>query len=232
VLVSPNNPTGKFLDPTQLEDVASRCAAQGGPLVLDASFRLFEPEALFDCAQILDRSGCEFVVIEDTGKIWPTTDLKLAYLVASSGLAPGIQEVADDILLNVSPFVSLLIESLAGRAEYVEEVRQLIERNREVLRSHFQALVAEGLVRFPHLCSRASVEVVQCRRSSDSAQLVDDLDVAGVAALSTDGFWWAGNRVDASDWDEVRVALSRDEAPFDEAVVRMVHAIAERPKGD
>ena len=45
---------------------------RGTVLVIDACFRAFDGRAQFDSYEVLDATGVEYVVIEDTGKLWPT----------------------------------------------------------------------------------------------------------------------------------------------------------------
>ena len=228
VVVSPNNPTGSFLSEDELLQLATACASGSRPLILDASFRLFDEEACFDHYAILRQSECEFVVIEDTGKIWPTTDLKVAYLVASPSLDPMIRSIADDVLLNVSPFVSLLVEALASDPRYLGEVRDLVARNRGRLQAGLGAFVSENHVRFPHGASKASVELLQVSRQLlGQTSLSEVLEAAEVVSLSSESFWWSGSHEieERAEWSEVRIALSRDEDPFGAVVDRTAEVL-------
>lgn len=235
VLVSPNNPTGEFLTADEFSATARSCRVDSRLLVLDASFRLFEPRACFDHIAILENEGCSFVVIEDTGKVWPTTDLKLAYVVTSAETEPAIVSVADDVLLNVSPFISLLIEMLATGSGYLEEVRGLIAANRQFLRSALSDLALRDIVTIPHPESMASVELVQVRRNrvdAGRAPLLDEFERAGVAVLPTESFWWSledgTSPPTVVACDEFRFALSRDQRPFADAVTRACEVLANR----
>ena len=72
--VSPNNPTGHFIDESELGDVADVCASLGHILVLDQSFKAHDERACFDYYSILESAGASYIVIEDTGKLWPVRD--------------------------------------------------------------------------------------------------------------------------------------------------------------
>ena len=72
LVANPNNPTGTVLSAPALERLARACAERGAPLVIDQCFRAFDPRAQYDTYALLDGTGVEYVIVEDTGKLWPT----------------------------------------------------------------------------------------------------------------------------------------------------------------
>ena len=84
-IASPNNPTGLHLDPPALTALACACAERSVVLVIDQCFRAFDSRTHYDSYACLDATGVEYVVIEDTGKLWPVCGLKLGFLCTSVG---------------------------------------------------------------------------------------------------------------------------------------------------
>lgn len=78
-IVSPNNPTGFQLDAEQFESLAVLCEAKKVFMIIDTSFRLYSRKP-YDEYAILSKVGTDYVVIEDTGKTWPTHDTKVSLM--------------------------------------------------------------------------------------------------------------------------------------------------------
>jgi histidinol-phosphate/aromatic aminotransferase/cobyric acid decarboxylase-like protein len=77
---NPNNPTGTIMPAPVLERLAAACARRGVPLVIDQCFRAFDTRVHYDAYELLEASGCEYVLVEDTGKLWPSAGIKLGFL--------------------------------------------------------------------------------------------------------------------------------------------------------
>lgn len=107
-IVNPNNPTGSYLTKTQAIKLAAWCRANCKLLVIDQTFRFFDPNP-FDILEVLKDSGVDFVVIEDTGKTFPTQDMKASILSYSPKIAADIEAVYEEIFLGVSPFALTVI---------------------------------------------------------------------------------------------------------------------------
>ena len=102
-LVNPNNPTGKVLSQQQITDIAHWCAVNQKVLVLDNTFRFFAAQT-YDMYQILLDCGVTFLSIEDTGKVWPTQEIKASLLVTSPDAIEKIRIIYDEIFLCHSNF--------------------------------------------------------------------------------------------------------------------------------
>jgi aspartate/methionine/tyrosine aminotransferase len=106
--VNPNNPTGLPLNRALLRRWAEWCAANGKTMVFDNTFRFFlEPR--FDLYRELLDSGVRFLSFEDTGKVWPTLDLKASLLFYSAGIAPEVERLYEEIYLGVSNFALVVL---------------------------------------------------------------------------------------------------------------------------
>jgi aspartate/methionine/tyrosine aminotransferase len=219
--VSPNNPTGDYLDGAALADLAAWCAATDTWLVLDQSFKGHDPRACFDHYPILEASGCDYIVIEDTGKLWPTGDLKAAFAVVSSGLFEPFAEIHDDVLLNVAPFVLELVSAYSrfSSQDSYASIRDLIAANRRVLRSCVAR--SGGLLEVRHAESRVGVEMLRLKEGL-LASVSEELTSRDVAVLDGSKFFWDGRPPAES---LLRVSLCRDLDYFRAGAMALVQAV-------
>ncbi|MGH3624643.1 MAG: enduracididine biosynthesis enzyme MppP [Sciscionella sp.] len=206
-VTTPNNPTGRVLAEHRLAVAARLCAERDIVLALDTSFRGFDARAHYDHYLVLEGSGCRYVVIEDTGKLWPTLDLKVGLLVSSAHVGLPLAQIHSDILLGVSPFVLALVEQFAldAAAGGLDELTEHIAGNRRVLR---ETLADVPGVSFPDEDSRVSVERVEVR-DRDGVRLWEQLSERKVYVLPCRQFHWADPE---SGTPYLRVALARDRA--------------------
>ena len=203
-VTTPNNPTGRVLSRSALRRLAARCAEHDVVLTLDTSFRGFDTDAHYDHYEVLEASGCRWVVIEDTGKLWPTLELKIGWLVSSENVGLPLAEVYSDILLGVSPLVLSMVRRFAEDAAGggLADLHRFIATNRATLREHLEGVPD---VRFPYPSSRASVELIDLGHRT-ALDVWTALRRHNVYALPCEKFHWA-NPVEGSR--RLRLALSR-----------------------
>jgi enduracididine biosynthesis enzyme MppP len=202
-LTTPNNPTGWVAGVEELTSVACECRDRGLLLVLDTSFRGFDPRAQFDHYRLLDEVGVDYVLIEDTGKLWPMLELKLGFLAFSEGVQLPLREICSDVLLTASPVIMRLVSALAedGRDGGFDALWGLITRNRDVL----AARLAAGGLSCADKDSRVSVARVELP-DPRAAEVVARLAREGVHALPCGPFFWNS----PSDGERfIRIALAR-----------------------
>ncbi|MGF7234012.1 MAG: aminotransferase class I/II-fold pyridoxal phosphate-dependent enzyme [Frankia sp.] len=215
-VTTPNNPTGWFVDRDAFERIAATCAANRVLLCLDTSFRGFDTRTQFDYYEILDRLGVEYLVIEDTGKLWPFSELKLGFLVASAGIRHAVEHALSDVLLTVSPFVLKVVEELsvdAGEAG-LEALHNLIATNRGIVGTAVDELPG---VRIADPDARVSVCRLVFPSEAHAESARGGLRDVGVHVLPCQQFHWAQPREGAS---LLRLALARDSSIVAEAVHR------------
>ncbi|YCK39834.1 aminotransferase class I/II-fold pyridoxal phosphate-dependent enzyme [Actinomadura sp. ATCC 39365] len=211
-VTTPNNPTGRVVTEERLRALAAQCAEHDVVLTLDTSFRGFDPRAHFDHYRVLEDSGCRWIVIEDTGKLWPTLELKIGWLVTSARPGLPVAKVYSDILLGASPLVLALVQRFAEDAADggLPDLHRFIAGNRALVR---RSLAGLPDVDFPDPASRASVERVRLGRRS-SLEVWSALREHNVYLLPCQKFHWA----DPAEGDHMlRVALARPAASLDEA---------------
>jgi enduracididine biosynthesis enzyme MppP len=204
-ITTPNNPTGWVLPREQLAHWARVCSAAGIILALDTSFRGFDSRAQYDHFEILVRAGCRYVVIEDTGKLWPTLDLKAGFLVFPPGEQLPLRRIYTDILLGVSPLILLLIKYFAedARDDGLNELHRFVHSNRVLLRSRLAGVPS---LSFPDCRSRISVERIALPAGTAGSIMWQALRRQNVHVLPCRQFHWADPQAGERF---VRVALGR-----------------------
>jgi aspartate/methionine/tyrosine aminotransferase len=208
VLTHPNNPTGLVTPREHLESLAEHAVRHGQTIIIDASFRGQVKEAQYDSYAVLDAAGADWILIEDTGKLWPTHELKIGLLAYSERTTLPIERAFSESLLAASPVVLQLVTALA--ADWVnggfERASALVHRNRAVVR---EAVESVGL-ELADPTSQISVARVELPDDGpDSALLYKDLLARGVHVLPCAPFHWA----DPQDGLRfIRLSLAR---PFD-----------------
>ncbi|MER8041716.1 aminotransferase class I/II-fold pyridoxal phosphate-dependent enzyme [Streptomyces sp. NPDC094032] len=221
-ITTPNNPTGRVLGADRLRLAARICTERDMVLALDTSFRGFDIRAQYDHYAVLEESGCRYVVIEDTGKLWPTQDLKLGFLAFGAEVALPLQRIHSEILLEVSPFLLALVQALAHDAAHggLAELHEHIAANRLEVRD---TLGDVPRVAFPDADSQVSVERVHLP-GLDCHELWQRLRLHGVEVLPCHQFHWADHQQGAS---HLRLALGRDRDTVAAGVARLRELLLE-----
>lgn len=226
----PNNPTGQTLTDQQFAEVANFCTRTRTILVLDHTFRFYRRRPFDDYAILRD---CEtsFIAFEDTGKVWPTHDLKASLLLASGDLRPLVRLIYDEVYLCHSRFALRLLERClvdTERRGLTATVWRAVDERRERLREE----LADGplTVDPSAVGSDLSIEWLSCRGTRrDDLQLRDVLAAHGVRVLPGRSFYWASS-TDPRSHRNIRVALLKPRAVFEDAVTAL--AAAARHLGD
>jgi aspartate/methionine/tyrosine aminotransferase len=211
-LVSPNNPTGFTLSEDVVDAIANHCANTGRLVVVDSCFRFYTPqEKVFDLYAVLRASGADYLVLEDTGKTWPTLELKAPFLVASPALAGEVARIRSDFLLHVSPFTLRFVHEFirTSLADGLHHVRGVVADNRAMLEKYLAntyLTVADS--------GELSLAWLRLPAGRSARVLTAELAERGVEVLSGERFCWSDP--EAGD-GYIRVALVRDAEVFEAA---------------
>lgn len=217
-LVNPNNPTGKIISHALYAHFIHWCAKNNKMIILDNSFRFFIPQDV-DVYQLLLDSGVRFISLEDTGKVWPTQEIKASLLFTSQDIFNEIDLIYDEIFLCHSNFsLGILTAFLEDASErgLEDAVWKEVAIRRKRLRT---ALDGEVLsVHASSLKSVISVEWVRINHYFNSdVHLAEHFREQHLILLPGRQFYWnhKGNFVKS---DSVRFALMKLEHEFDVAI--------------
>ena len=227
-LVVPNNPTGFEPDEPAFLDVVELAAEYRLALVVDFSFRFYSRLHTWDQygAVVRSQPALDAVFLEDTGKTWPTAELKVGFSCALGRLREPLRNATREVLLNVSPFTLCLLTELI-KADLKQRLAlgephacEVVAENRRQLRLLLDGLAVE-------VVSRDSlISVEWLRLPTGAAATCAWLEERGVSILPGDLFSWdrpSGDR-------HVRVALARSPAYFKQAATSLVTLLAERAR--
>lgn len=219
--VTPNNPTGDYLTEPELRELALACVESDTWLVLDQSFKGHDARACFDHYSVLEETGVSYIVIEDTGKLWPTLDLKASFVLCSDDLVSRLEPIVDDVLLNVSPFILQLIRTYSEFSieDGYDSVRSVISTNRRYLRDQLRR--SDGALSCPCPGSRVGVEVVDldANRGRSCREWLDRFEAHGLGVLDTSYFYWHEPEVNHT---QLRISLCRDPDYFSSGVDQLL----------
>lgn len=205
VVTHPNNPTGLITPEGHLRSLAAHAVRHGQTVIIDASFRGQVRAAQYDMYALLDEAGADWIIIEDTGKLWPTHELKIGMLAYSTRTKLPIERAFSESLLSASPVVLQLIGTLArdwSNGGY-ERAHALIDRNRATV----QEVIRLAGLRLADPDSQISVARVKLPKDGpDSSLLYKDLVARGVHVLPCVPFHWADPQ---SGLRFIRLSLAR-----------------------
>lgn len=228
-LIDPNNPTGFSLlahGRAGFEQVLRFCKEHKKILIMDFSFAAFavmDHQAFrFDIYEMLDDFKVSYIAIEDTGKTWPTQDMKCAILTTSDDIAPEIYNIHTSVLLNVSPFIlNVLCEYIENsRQDGFASVREILESNRQIAK---QAL-AGTIIEYCKPVIKVSVGWFRIRAPNLLATELQRLLLQQEIYIlpGTYFFWSARSRGEAY----IRLALARETKLFAEALKRFQETLS------
>jgi bifunctional pyridoxal-dependent enzyme with beta-cystathionase and maltose regulon repressor activities len=217
-LVQPNNPTGRQLDAKSFSAIVECCATHGRILVLDNTFRFFNRQSFNDFA-ILRDSGVTFMALEDTGKVWPTHDLKASLLFCSADLEQLVSNLYHEIYLCHSRFALAVLERFILKTTEVGLQRTIwarVDKHRALLRS---AISDTDIVVDPaSVASEISVEWLNCRGTGlRDFELTKLLAGSGLTVLPGRQFFWQANGQLERQFN-VRLSLMKPFLNYNEAM--------------
>lgn len=224
-LVSPNNPTGYKLDKEEFIELCILCKQKNITLILDSTFRFYCSDT-YDEYQIMKDTGIDFLVIEDTGKTWPTEDLKVSILSYSESVAREVREIYEEIYLCSSNFSLAFLGALAEKtAQYGVDkvVLPEVEKRKQQFR---QALVGSLLhIEEPQSCTNLPLIWMRCNQEGVSdIQLVDELKKHDVVLLPGRNFYWNNPEKHTKN---VRASLMRPDEMFQAGIVELRRGLDE-----
>ncbi len=230
-LVNPNNPSGRSLSEKQFRAIARYCAAEKKTLVLDNTFRFFLPQS-YDCYQILLDSKVSFLSIEDTGKVWPTQEIKASLLICSQENFKQIEKIYDEIFLCHSNFALLFLAEFLNDA-HERGLEEAVWRKVSQRRQRFREIISgtELLKIDEHsISSNLSVEWVKIQSAFvDDCQLLEFFKASNLVILPGRQFYWSKSAPEGFD-KKIRFALLKSEAEFQSAMSLLSSELGRLPE--
>ncbi len=225
VLVTPNNPTGHMLSPADWHAIIDWCTTTGTMLIVDCCFRFFDDtQCSWDQYALLEASGIRYIMIEDTGKTWPTGGLKVSAMSADQQTFTGLQTVYRDLLIALSTInlcvVTAYIETMTSE-DLNTTVRRLSIRNRQIVRA---TLVDSWL---QPTATQGSLEWARIMTTVTDEALVQHLQQFGIFLLPGRAFFWSRP---SSNTRFLRIALMRDEEMVTRAMQRLTQVLPLQPR--
>ena len=225
-LVNPNNPTGTTIGPECLMLIADYCAQRKKILVLDTTFRMYTLHQ-HDERAYLELSGCHYFIIEDTGKTWPTHDLKVSLISYSRDCSPLFDIIYDEVYLCHSRFAMLMFESLFDRTRYAGIAATIQapvnDRHAYLIKKMSASMVYPKTQRTRTTLPMEWFEMKCTERFAD-IDIVNYLANKDVHVLPGSFFYWSRKR---PPYTAFRVSLSRQHSMFHASVDQLSTAICQ-----
>jgi aspartate/methionine/tyrosine aminotransferase len=168
---------------------------------------------VYDQYQLVLEAGIDAILVEDTGKTWPTSEIKAPFFAVSHtrGLFERIYDIYTDFLLHVSPVGIKLMHEFIRLSEQ-DDMASI----QEVVRVNRKALYENLAETFLTPCERPFMSVAWLRIDLplNGRALKQVLDEHGVFVLPGNHFFWHDRRQGEKF---IRIALARDADMFREA---------------
>ncbi|MDD2102983.1 aminotransferase class I/II-fold pyridoxal phosphate-dependent enzyme [Pseudomonas putida] len=205
ILTVPNNPTGRTFSTEAFTSLCVACVRDGVKLVLDCCFRAYEQD-LVDHYEIIQRTGVEAAIIEDTGKLFNIFDIKLGILWATTGWRARLIEVHKDFILE-APLLNLLVlrQLLAADPTYGKILRDRVARNRDLANAVLSSYNLK-----PIGAHNSGIQLYELPDGLSARNLCSAAHALGLGVVEADGFYWATLPAD----NYIRIALARTDSTF------------------
>jgi len=208
-LVNPNNPTGNVLNKDLFCNLLEYCESRSKFVTVDTTFRLFGKE-VFDEYKYLQQFKVDFCVIEDTGKTWPTHDMKASMMCFSDGYRNQINEIYDEIYLCHSRFTMGLfceIFEYTNKVSIKKAIHDPILARKKLVKNCMKTLPFE--IQTNNTDSILPLEWLSYDKNlgvTNGLELADTLSKDNLMVLPGEYFYWNKRR---SNDINVRISLSR-----------------------
>lgn len=228
LVVSPNNPTGFQLDEGEFRALCEVCTRTGVTLILDATFRFYST-LRYDEYRILAECETKYILIEDTGKTWPTQDTKVSLMACSPTIADELRALYEEVYLCHSNFAVALLNRLVDRTER-SGLESVIWQNVAARRAKLIAALrgsALSLAATSRPACALPVVWLDCSATGlTDMQLVRRLAKFDVALLPGRFFFWNSQ---AQNTNRVRVSLLRSDAMLEPGLRALKQALQSWP---
>lgn len=208
-IVNPNNPTGFNLSHNELCVIATRCRQEDITIIIDATFRLYGEDPGGAFVDFLIEEKVSFILIEDTGKSFPTLEQKASMVIADDNKITELRGIYEEVFLCMSNFTLLLLINFfeltrsIGLSHYLHQDvsirRELTKRSLDCTTLITTADEAQN--------SLLGVEWLDCSRLClNDIRVTELLGAAGLAVLPGRHFFWSNAEL---GYQRVRISLMK-----------------------
>jgi aspartate/methionine/tyrosine aminotransferase len=225
-MVNPNNPTGLVVDAAAMASVVELCSRLGVVLILDTSFRFCHKTEIDEYALLIEK-GCSFIILEDTGKQWPTLDTKASLLSYSENLATDIRNIYEEIYLCCSNFSLRVIIAFIDatlKKGGVSYMHSIISKNIEIATSELK----DSIVTIEAVEPDSTMTVMWLnieKTGLSDLELTEYLASYSVAVLPGRYFYWNSHHI--AGHNRIRIALLKPDDQFGPSILRLKKALAD-----
>ncbi len=213
-IVHPNNPTGLVISEQAFKNIISFCKKHQILLCIDNCFRVYRRTS-FDDYKILIESGISFMAFEDTGKVWPTQDLKASLIYFSEDLKAIFNEIYNEIYLCVSNFTLGIIAQFFDETAKVglqKTIWDIVDARRIMLRKALEG----SKLSTPEIAKPSKLPVewlVYSDSDKNDLTICQELKKLGLAVLPGRQFFWNSSSQSIHQ-KYIRVSLMKRETIF------------------
>ncbi|MGB4056700.1 MAG: aminotransferase class I/II-fold pyridoxal phosphate-dependent enzyme [Alphaproteobacteria bacterium] len=211
-IVSPNNPTGFQLSPDEFRDICQLCRRKDVTLIVDATFRFYSKQT-YDSYQTLKDTSVDFIVIEDTGKTWPTQDMKVSLMAYSEPLAKDLRLLYEEFYLCTSNFSLALLSKLIDETHKVG-LDKIVWQEVEKRTARVESAIANTplkLVKNDRDCT-LPVAWIDCSKTGmTDVEILEKLRPHNIAVLPGRFFFWNSQQ---QHTDRIRISLMKPDDVF------------------
>ncbi len=138
-LCNPNNPTGVFLSPDEVEPLAEACGWTGGILVLDEAYAAFVDYPGASSGDALGLAGRgDVVLLRSMTKAYALTSLRIGYSIASPEITAKLSRYQPD--WSVNGLAQAAAFAVLDDPDYLSRARAEVARAKEYLARELGAL--------------------------------------------------------------------------------------------
>lgn len=217
-LVNPNNPTGRLLSQAEFVEIVDWCRCNGKVLLLDNTFRFFVSQD-YDMYEILNSSKITYISIEDTGKVWPTQDLKVSLLFFSADIADEMNVIYEEIYLCVSNFQLEILGHFLKDA-HQRGLDQAVWAEVATRRKQFRQIIQGSPLKIHDvgINSKISVEWVQVTAAGwDDFSMLQHFKKSGLVVLPGRHFYWNKSKPEIGH-NSLRFSLLKTKNQFEQSL--------------
>lgn len=137
-LCTPNNPTGRMINPGLLKKIIGYCEENGIFVFVDECFIAFT-ERMKESAAVFVRESPYLMVLNAFTKIYAMAGIRLGFLLSSNdALLERMNELRPE--WNISSLAQIAGSAALEEKEYIEETRRVIKKERDYLSKELDSL--------------------------------------------------------------------------------------------